>query len=62
METDLTVLSPAMLDGTFNRLLVEYAAAKDACDHQAEHDLHLALLDVIAEYASRTDAWIAEHV
>lgn len=60
-DVDLSVLSPAMLDSVWARLLVEFATAKDACDKDAEHAAHLALAEVIDEYAKRTDAWIAQH-
>lgn len=58
---DLTVISDAMLDGAFNRLLAEFAAAKDACDYEAMAECHISIEHVIAEYDRRTDAWIADH-
>lgn len=58
-NVDLTVISDDMLDGVFNRLLVDFATAKDMCDTGETRAAHDALVDVIAEYSRRSDAWIA---
>lgn len=62
MDVDLSVISSDMLDGVFNRLLVDFATAKDACDTGDMRAAHDALVEVIAEYGRRTDAWLEQHV
>jgi hypothetical protein len=61
MDVDLSVLSAAMLDGIYARLLAEFAAAKDVCDVEEARLVHLQLEDIIAEYLARTTAWIEQH-
>jgi hypothetical protein len=61
LEVDLSVISNDMLDGVWADLLKQFATAHDACDHEAMRAAHDALVDVIAEYGARTDAFIAAH-
>lgn len=61
METDLTVLSPAMLDGELKRAYEDHRRAMESGDMVEKQACHLTITALLEEYGHRTDAWLAEH-